>query len=655
MKVSIKLFLSFILLGASLLGLASASFSQEAQVWTNLGLFGGQINDIAIDPSNPNRMFAATYKGDGLFLTKNGGTSWQAVEMNYGTEFEGTFKNHVVYAVNLAPKDSNVIWVAHNYWIAKSMDGGETWTNITINSNNYELRILSSLAIDPSDPQTVYVGTSGSSGAHEKGAIFKTKDGGQTWEQLNQGVDFDFTVVDMDIDPQNNNTIWAVTNSNGAGGVWGGTLYRSGNGGKNWEEIYSLTSYEGVYYAVAVKPDDSKTVFTASEGNTKGKYELGIMKHYLDGNEWKYTLPYISDSVLDLAFDPQDPETLYASSPGSIRKSDDGGDTWKIHENDYQFRSLTVHPGNREVIFGGDLNLGVYKGGYDSQNTKYTWSSINSGINAVVVYDVAIDPNEPTHILAGTISGVFEKKSGETWSRILEYSTYSVIFHPTNSQVFYAGIQGRLAKTVKGGADWTYSNWLEAYDPDHSNFVVDIAVDSTNTSRIFIAVAASSGGYGEIYKSKDGGKSFNKVLNGESIYGDQYSFNVVAIDPSDPQHIFAGGGNFFAPVVLGDLWESTNGGIGWTRTGLQYVVVNDLIIDPRDSRVMYAGCGASGGTGAPVYRTNDGGVTWTPSHQGISYPRASITGIWGSSAKDVFAVDRSSNQLPDFPDRLSDN
>ena len=72
MKVFIKFFLLFILLGTGLLGLASASFSQEAKVWTNLGLFGGQINDIAIDPSNPNKMFAATYNGDGLFLTKAG-------------------------------------------------------------------------------------------------------------------------------------------------------------------------------------------------------------------------------------------------------------------------------------------------------------------------------------------------------------------------------------------------------------------------------------------------------------------------------------------------------------------------------------------------------------------------------------------------------
>ena len=60
--------------------LASLSHSQELQVWTDLGLFGGQIYDIEIDPTNPDKMFAGGHLGDGLFVTTNGGADWQVVE-----------------------------------------------------------------------------------------------------------------------------------------------------------------------------------------------------------------------------------------------------------------------------------------------------------------------------------------------------------------------------------------------------------------------------------------------------------------------------------------------------------------------------------------------------------------------------------------------
>jgi photosystem II stability/assembly factor-like uncharacterized protein/long-subunit fatty acid transport protein len=612
-----RIFLFITLVSSLLLSFPSFSFSQEAQVWTNLGLYGGQVTDIAIDPANPNKMFAATYKGDGLFVTEDGGSSWQAVEMANEPEYEGTFKNHSVYAVKIAPSNNNVIWVTYDYWVAKSTDGGQTWTHISINNNNYFLRVCMSVAVDPSDPQTVYVGTSGTDGDNNSGSIFKTEDGGESWELMCL---LDYTVRDIDIDPQNNNTIWAVTNSDGAGEGLNGTLYRSGDGGESWNQMFSL----GGYHTVAVKPNDSNVVFTGSR--------FGVDKVYFDGSSWRLW-PLTFDSTYAVSFDPQDPDTLYTSSSGSVGKSNDEGITWQTYQHDKIFWSLAVHPTNSDVIIGGDIYLGIYKGVYDSQVDNYTWTPINNGINAVIVYDVAIDPNESTHILAGTISGIYEKREGKSWSRILDHSTDSVLFHPTDSQTFYAGLQARFAKTVNGGASWTY--W---FHDDTYNFVKDIAIDSSNMDTIFIAVASAGGDYGEIYKSTDGGDSFNKVLDGVNLYGQKYGFNVVAIDPSDPHHIFAGGGNVTVPVVLGDLWESTNGGTDWTRTGLRYVFVNALLIDPRNPNIMYAGCGASGGTDVPVYMSTDGGDTWVPSHQGIPGPKSSLLGLFGISGTDVFAV-----------------
>jgi hypothetical protein len=64
---------------------------------------------------------------------------------------------------------------------------------------------------------------------------------------------------------------------------------------------------------------------------------------------------------------------------------------------------------------------------------------------------------------------------------------------------------------------------------------------------IFISVHGYNGAYGDIYKSIDGGDTFIRTLEGENKQGEKYCFNTIAIDPSDPNHIFAGGGNFYAP------------------------------------------------------------------------------------------------------------
>ena len=130
MKRFLKVFLFIVLFSSGFLSFPLPSSSQGAESWTNLGLYGGQIYDIAIDPSNPDKMFAGAYMGDGLFMTTDGGSSWQAVIAAEDIEGEDTFKNHAVWAVKIAPSNNNVIWAAHNYWVEKSTDGGNTWTHI---------------------------------------------------------------------------------------------------------------------------------------------------------------------------------------------------------------------------------------------------------------------------------------------------------------------------------------------------------------------------------------------------------------------------------------------------------------------------------------------------------------------------------------------
>ena len=273
----------------------SSLLAQGVEVFENLDIYGGKIFDIAIDASNPDKMFAGTYKSDGLYMTTNGGESWQAVETDGEVRKEDEFKNHTVWAVKIAPNNPEVIWVAHNFWAEKSTNGGATWTHIKNSTmQKSEFRYCMSLSIDPSNDQTVYVGTGGPNNTYSSGAIYKTVNGGDSWDKLylennNENGDFEFAVVDIAIDPQDNNIIWAVTSSFGYGG-WHGNLYRSEDGGNTWIDIKRIGSG---YLTVAVKPDDSNTVFTGSG--------FGIIKHYFDDNadKWDRIWPVIPKDQSD--------------------------------------------------------------------------------------------------------------------------------------------------------------------------------------------------------------------------------------------------------------------------------------------------------------------------------------------------------------------
>lgn len=630
------------LLAATLVCVPSSATSQEVEAWTNLGLYGGQIYDIAIDPSNPDKMFAGSYMGDGLFVTTDGGSSWQAVKTENEPEGEGTFKNHTVWAVKIAPSNNNVIWVAHNQWVEKSTDGGQTWTHIPnadmqadcVNcSENEDYRFCQAIAIHPTDPNIVYVGTGGPGGSSVNGAIYKTEDGGDTWTKLggtiidfdgNPIAEFNYPLISIQIDANSNN-IWAAT---GTDDVWYGSLYRSNDQGQTWRE---KTHIDTKWFDMALQPHPTgqpSQVFIATA--------FGLLRYTFDSDDGATPLTYswvlggawgTENLFRSVVFDPQNPEIVYAAwrTPtewwgdgiGKVGRSTDGGDSWSVYELEHKplhlFYCLAAHPTNPELVFAGHLNRGVYK----SQDHGQTWAPVNDGLTAVVVKDVAVDPNSATHVLIGTNSGVYEGVHEETdsivWSRRLENDTWSVLFHPTESLTFFAGMEGHVYKTTDGGLSWTFVNI-----PDNLSYnnISDIAIDTSNTDVMFVSVDYFGDG-GAIHKSTDGGSSFTGVLDGVNQAGQNVPMNAVAIDPLNPQHIFAGGGLFFAPGAVGDLWESTDRGVNWTRTSLQNVIVNAILIDPQNSDIVYAGCGYSGGTETPLYKSIDGGATWSPSFDGM--------------------------------------
>jgi len=552
--------------------------------WADLELYGGQINDIAIDAVEPNTLFAGSYQGDGLFKSTDGGATWQSVD---------GFRNEVVYSISFDPREHRTIWVATYGYIYKSEDGGLTWqVKLDAQKNN---RGFFSLVIDPLNSTTIYVGTTGLDGSNNYARVYKTADGGATWQQTSLRADH--SVVDLAINPQNTQEIWAVTGPRVAGN---GSIYRSRDGGTSWKKINTGIPFGGWFEVVVINPQDPSIVYVGGEN--------GLYRTKDGGANWDR-----DTSILSLcrafALDPQNPDTLYAShvdgNRDSISKSTDGGDTWATYSiSPLQFICLTVEPQNPQVLYGGDIMLGIVK----STDSGQTWQLLYDGIRANPVFASAISPSG--RLLVGSGSGVFLKSQGGKWEWVHLGRALAVAFSPEDENTIYAGILDYLGRSNDFGLTWRYVR-IPSSSSAMPHLIGSIAINPQEPENLYLGVGEHGGEEGEIYKSTDGGESMRLV---KSL---PVPVNVVKANLVNPQVVYAGSGMFYAPGAPGAVYKSIDGGENWEGTGLNGKCVNALATDPENLEIVYAGCGLSDGTHSGIFKSIDGGTSWEAKDFGI--------------------------------------
>jgi len=625
--------------------------------WGNLGLYGGQITAIEIDPSNPKIMFVASHRGDGLFMTMDGANSWFPVltgQEGGELEAEAAFRNTAVWSVKIAPSDPETVWAVHDIWVEKGTAGGFIWTHIDNRQMQENCtncggvkdaqRVCRSLAIDPVNAKRVYVGTSGPFGSHAGGAIYRTDDGGDTWTKTGYdgSNEFDGTMVDIYVHSQDPRIVWTIASSDIDGGQMG-SIYISRDYGKKWERLFKDDT---LFYDLEIWPEDPNKIFVATANgllnNISGKFQ------------------YVSDlagvGFRTLAFDPQNPDLLYAAGSKGIGLGVYYPDKKEIVFGQFsdlglEFNTLAVHPETKQLLFGGDLRGGVLKTIYNRESDRFSAIEQNSGINALQVHDIDVIPSDDSNLadlIAATASGVWIRVGEKKWEQasttgLPNTAAFSVVLVPSgrNASIFYAGGQGYLALTLDGGKTWKMVN--RDIPPDM--LVSDIAVAAAGAT-LFITARRAKGGAGIVYKSTDGGAKLEKVLSGYD-----FDFNTVVIDPNNPQHILAGSGDFYGSRETGRLYQSLDGGENWKATGLKDLVINSLLIDPEDPKTIYAGCGNYSGAAIPLFKSIDGGITWKPSYAGIP-GRPVRYGVWGSSPDDVFFLGHTGSMVKGgFDDR----
>jgi hypothetical protein len=598
-----------------LIGLLCASASclnaQSTPLWQDLGLYGGQIYRIAIDPSDSAYLYAGSWNGDGFFASEDGGQTWLV-----GAENAGWFRNLEVYDIDIDPNDPATIWVANNHYLDVSYDFGFTWKTFFFADD--EGRFCYTVKVDPHDKtgNTVYAGTGGPDGSDELGVLYKTIDGGDTWFKMENTFPPDyqpFNIWDIDVNPAVSDEIWVTSRK--AGLSPDGRIFMTMDGGSQWWAWKAALWNDGKYYPfsfldeILVHPQLPNLIFSADG--------YGVLRKQ-DGTNtatgWEWVTYTTGSRALCIA--PGSPYPVYAGFVDSVAKSTDYGETWDYYDRSGEFLCLAANPDNPDILFGGDLNHGVFK----SLDGARTWEPKNTGIKANQVFATDVSPLNTNTRAAGTLAGIYRQIAGAQWTLINDSIAYTVRFHPARENTIFAGFDWELGRSTDNGATWTYT---DVSDKPDGHKVTSIAIAKNYPDTIFAGISFSSGKRGELIKSLNAGTTY------DLIWETPVRVNAVAVHPANPQVVFAGTGNFYAPVSPGNVYKSTNGGGTMASATSLDLVVNSIAVSAENPDIVYIGCGASNNSYAGIYKSTNAGMTWEEKTAGL--PKS-------ADGKSAFAV-----------------
>ena len=310
--------------------------------------------------------------------------------------------------------------------------------------------------------------------------------------------------------------------------------------------------------------------------------------------------------VRSLSVDPHNPGHVFlGTSTGSIFVSDDGGHNWArfahLGGDDYVLDHILIDPQNPKHMFVSAWSVENQQAGdiFRSHDGGKNWEALE-GMRGKSVRAMAISASDPKVLVAGALDGVFRSKDGgNRWERISPpnhaeiKNIESIAVDPKNPDVVYAGTWHLAWKTDDGGANWRHINKGMIDDSD----VFSVIVDSSNSSIVY--ASACSG----IYKSESSGDLFHKL---QGIPFSARRTRVLKQDPSNPNTVYAG--------TTEGLWKTLDGGKSWKRVSNPEVVVNDVLIDPRNSNRVLLATDRSG-----VLASDDGAQTFSASNHGYTH------------------------------------
>ncbi|NCQ17809.1 MAG: T9SS type A sorting domain-containing protein [Ignavibacteria bacterium] len=521
------------------------------------GPYEATLLNISIDPLNPNILYTV---GEGVFRSTNRGEYWVAIEP------DTVLRANLEPVIKADPKNAGVVYYGGHGALFKSYNYGDDWKVI-----GFEKRSVTSIEIDPINPDIIYVGLKNSS----DDAIWKSTDGGKTWGKKTNGIPVSqFPFQDcraIKINPMNNNSLIAAVYSEG--------IFKSIDGGNNWKFLLGVNTYD-----VEFLPWDTTTVIAAVAG--------GIYKSTDDGQTW---VRILNTGANCIEIDNTTKE-FYAG----MNKSTDEGDTWISLNNPELPTSfslaMTVDDIKIDPI-NNILYLATGAGIYKSFDKGINWIQAFDGLNDFYAYSLAFSSSNPTVMYTTGREGIHKSTNGgKSWKYIGGGAAENFItVDPTNPDIVYVAQMPILTtfwlwRTMDGGKTWEKKlTSLARFD--------FIAIDPINPSIIYSVYTDVS--KSTIVKSYDKGETWEDLNT--------------PIKPSDM--IISKSNNSVIYIGSGEgVYKTIDGGITWNYLGLPANNHRILLsFAPENEKIIYASVYGQG-----VFKTTDGGVHWEIKNQGFT-------------------------------------
>jgi len=584
---------------------SQAIINPNAVSWrkTN-GPGGGKIIDIAFDTDNSDVFYTAVYPissgllDGGIYKTTNGGTTWQR-KINGINDKE-------TWSVSIDPNNNNILWAGTNAGeIYRTENAGENWVLKKEASGTIENPLsdtIYSIEINPFNSNKVLAGS-------RHGNLFKSEDGGNSWETIhnNNGLTIDGVISDITYDSVNENVVYLTS---GFFDVWdfvGNGIYKSIDGGETWNRLEDGLEGKTQFGDLVIDPSDSNVIYAANGMETNGDV-IGEDQAYLyrsedAGESWeridigsqvgqRFTL----NSVV---IHPENPDRIYVLGQDQrILISEDRGETWELITNSGFIGIGTFveyHPLNNDIMYATTYAAGIFK----STDGGRTWEDLNGKeIAFAYVEGMSADPEVAGRLYTQSFENGFHysNDNGENWQRGHFSGNYwawtTFIEKPKDSSNIFVVNRGggNIKRTSSPNGVWELVDIPNAGGEEPWPNILE-----SESGNLLYAGTRNEG----VFKTTDGGNSWQEKNDGLPANLD---VRTISIDPNNVNKVYAGSIN-----NGGRLWQSNDKGNSWNLLNdeMTFTTIHAMDVDPNNENVVYAAP-----WGAGLFKSTDGGNSW---------------------------------------------
>nr|WKN38726.1 glycosyl hydrolase [Tunicatimonas sp. TK19036] len=634
----------------------------EGLEFRNIGpaFMSGRIGDLVIHPEDPSIWYVGVASG-GVWKTTNAGVTFESIFDGQGSYSIGCVSvdpgnPHIVWVgtgENVGGRH-----MGYGDGVYRSMDGGETWENMGLTASEH----ISKIIIHPDNSDIVWVAAQGPlwSKGGERG-LYKTADGGETWTKT-LGDEEWVGVTDLVADPRNPNWMYAATwqrHRNVASYMGGGPgtgIYRSRDGGDTWEELtQGLPTEDMGKIGLAISPQQPDIVYAAIELERRTG---GLYRSADRGSTWEKRSDAVSGGTgphyyQELYASPHQFERLYLVD-ASMQYSDDGGKTFS------RLNSAHKHGDNHAIAFRPDdpdyLLVGTDGGVYESFDLAENWRYIQN-LPITQFYKIALDDAEPFYnIYGGTQDNSTQGGPSQTdnvhgiqnsdWRVVLNWDGHQPATEPGNPAIVYAERQeGTLSRIDMTTGEVVDIQPQPEADEDYERFNWDapILVSPHDPARIYYASQRvwRSNNRGDEWQAISGDLTKNQDRFTLPIMGRVQSwdapwdvlamsnYNTITSLSESPQQE----GLIYAGTDDGIVQVTEDGGANWRSIDVSSMpgvpataFVNDIKADLHDANTVYVALDNHkyGDFSPYLVKSTDRGQSW----QSISGTIPDRTLVW---------------------------